>query len=259
MDKRGQRIQQKGSLKHLKRSAPEVKCSWRQSAPRVMTSSEAASSEVVSPEAKWFKILSFKSCFMDRSSSEIGRRLVELCNGHFKRIWRHLGGKIQRALTLYSVRSVQPPSPLLCFVLLLQDKITALKYNHACNNVPSQLEWIWNWSFIGQYLNHARNHWWKIKLQQMILLDVLALTTFKFTSLYKGMNTWRTTRLHNILKAPKLCQIVQHPKVHLEFQFSSSYLRNSKVLRVCIWFVFWTPPIVYQVFKLKHFLCNFVW
>jgi len=22
--------------------------------------------------------------------------------------------------------------------------------SYACNNVPSDLEWIWNWSFIGQ-------------------------------------------------------------------------------------------------------------
>jgi len=43
--KESKEINQKGSLKHLKRSAPEVKCSRRQSAPGVMTSSEAASSE----------------------------------------------------------------------------------------------------------------------------------------------------------------------------------------------------------------------
>jgi hypothetical protein len=40
MNKRELRNQQKGSLKRLKRSAPEVK-----SAPEVMTSSEASSSE----------------------------------------------------------------------------------------------------------------------------------------------------------------------------------------------------------------------
>ena len=62
--------------------------------------------------------------------------------------------------------------------LCYKTRKTALKYNHACNNVPSQLERIWNWSFIGQYLNQARNHWWKIKLQQRLFLDVLALTTF---------------------------------------------------------------------------------
>jgi len=39
-NKRDQRNQQKGSLKHLKRTASEVK-----SAPKVMTSSEASSSE----------------------------------------------------------------------------------------------------------------------------------------------------------------------------------------------------------------------
>ena len=43
------------------------------------------------------------------------------------------------------VRSVQPLSPLLCFCVC--------KYKNnscACNGVPPDLEWIWNWSFIGQ-------------------------------------------------------------------------------------------------------------
>ena len=43
------------------------------------------------------------------------------------------------------VRSVQPLSPLLC-LCLQQDK----NNNYACTSVPSDLEWIWNWSFIGQ-------------------------------------------------------------------------------------------------------------
>jgi len=103
MNKREQRIQQKGSLKHLKRSAPEVKCSWRQSTPGVMTSSEAISSEATFHQKLKFirihRIWSFKSCLLDRNSSYIGRRLVELCNGHFKRIWSHLVAKIKEALT----------------------------------------------------------------------------------------------------------------------------------------------------------------
>jgi len=79
MNKREQRNQQKGSLKHVKRSALEVKCSWRQSAPRVMTSSEAASLEDTFHQKFKFiwihRIWSFKSCFLDRNLSYIGRRL----------------------------------------------------------------------------------------------------------------------------------------------------------------------------------------
>jgi len=79
INKREQRNQHKESLKHLKRSAPEVKCSWRQSAPGVMTSPEAASSEATFHQKLKFvrshRIWSFKSCFMDQSSFNIGRRL----------------------------------------------------------------------------------------------------------------------------------------------------------------------------------------
>ena len=41
-------------------------------------------------------------------------------------------------------------------------------------------------------------------------------------------------------------------KSSLRISYQSSYLRNSRVLRVCIWFVLWTPLIVYQVFNLKQ-------
>jgi len=43
--KREQRNQQKGSLKRLKRTAPEVKVLLKSSAPEVMTSLEASSSK----------------------------------------------------------------------------------------------------------------------------------------------------------------------------------------------------------------------
>ena len=45
-NKREQKNQQKGSLKCLKRTASEVKVLLKSSAPEVMTSSEASSSEV---------------------------------------------------------------------------------------------------------------------------------------------------------------------------------------------------------------------
>jgi len=41
-------------------------------------------------------------------------------------------------------------------------------------------------------------------------------------------------RPDNNLKAPKLCQIVQHPKVHLEFLLKAPILEILKYKRVCI-------------------------
>jgi len=57
-------IKQKGSLKRLKRTAPEVKVLLKSSAPEVMTSSEASSSE-----ASHQKLKITRSC----SSSEDAR------------------------------------------------------------------------------------------------------------------------------------------------------------------------------------------
>jgi hypothetical protein len=91
------------------------------------------------------EIQGFKSCFTDRNSSKDNRILVELCNGHFEGVWRHMFEKGTKALTLYFIRTVQPPSSLLCFVSTLQDKKTAPKYGYACKDVPSQWEWISNW------------------------------------------------------------------------------------------------------------------
>jgi len=56
---------------------------------------------------------------------------------------------------------------------------------------------------------------------------------------------------YNNSQVPNSIDIVLHLK-SLRISYQSSYLRNSRVLRVCIWFVLWTPLIVYQVFKLKQ-------
>ena len=175
--------------------------------------------------------------------------------------WRHLVAKIQRALTnVLCTNCTTTFSTTLFLCPCYKTRITALKYNHACNNVPSQLEWIWNWSFIGQWLNQAKNHWWKIKLQHRLFLDVFDTYNVHISHLY--IKEWRLEEEQDsttILKAPKLCQNCSASKVHLEFQFSSYIFEILKVLRVCIWFALWTPLIVYQVFSLKHFHCNFVW
>jgi len=96
-----------------------------------------------------------------------------------------------------------------------------------------------------------------IKLQTT-LFNVLAISNVSFTALYKGVKTcWldmqkhTKTRLIQQFTSAKLCWYCSASKA-LRISYQSSYLRNSKVLRVCIWFVLWTPLIVYQVFKLKQ-------
>jgi len=62
--------------------------------------------------------------------------------------------------------------------------------------------------------------------------------------------THTKTRLIQQFKVPNSV-IVLHLK-SLRISYRSSFLRNSIVLRVCIWFILWTSLIVYQVFKLKQ-------
>jgi hypothetical protein len=68
----------------------------------------------------------------------------------------------------------------------LQDKKTAPEYGYACEDVPSQWEWISNWFFIGQQPYQAKDHWRKIKLQQR-LFNVMAISQRLFhTSIYRS-------------------------------------------------------------------------
>jgi len=43
--------------------------------------------------------------------------------------------------------------------LYIKTKITVM----FADIVPSLLEWIWNWFFIGQLSNQAKDQWWRIK------------------------------------------------------------------------------------------------
>ena len=189
------RNQGKEALKHLKRSAPEdQKCSWR-----MITSSEADSHQKqvvqkqlhqklklirswLSPQAEDSKINTSKVIYWIRKHC---RRLLDGCNGHFGEDLKALEAYLQKALTLYYVRTVQPPSPLLCFVSTLQDK----KNSSACNDVPLQWEWIWNWSFIGQLPYQAKDHWWLIKASNDSILMCWQFHNVSFTHLYKGVKT----------------------------------------------------------------------
>jgi len=71
-----------------------------------------------------------------------------------------------------------------------------------------------------------------------LFLDVLAIHNVHLTPLYKGVKTWRITRLNNNLRAPKLCQNCSASKSSLRISFQSSYLRNFRVWKslylICI-------------------------
>ena len=91
-----------------------------------------------------------------------------------------------------SVRTVQPPSSLLwlCFgCALQQDKDNS----SACRNVPSYKEWIWNWSFIGQYPYQAKDHWWSTSFKRLFYACWL-FSNVSFTPLYKGVKVFKLNR-----------------------------------------------------------------
>jgi len=156
---------------------------------------------------------------------------------------------LSRALTKYNCTKCTTTTSTTQFLSLLQDK----NNSSACNDVPIDLEWIWNWSFVGQQPYQAKDHWWLIKASNDSYLDALAIQNVSFTPLYKGVKTWRiATDLQQFKTAKPLLKLFCI-KSSLRISYKSSYLRNSRVLRVCIWFVLWTPLIVYQVFNVKHF------
>ena len=103
--------------------------------------------------------------------------------------------------------------------------------NSACNNVPSYMECIWNWFFIGQQPYQTMNHWWLIKASNDSFWMCWQFTTF-ISHLY--IKEWRLEerrRLNNNLKAPKLYQNCSASKSSLKISFQNSYLRNSRVLK----------------------------
>ena len=125
------------------------KCSWRQSTPEVMTSSETSSSEAEDHHKLKFirrcKLKAWKAIqwihYRLSIAKEWKSEATTILKGFegigclfFEKRWQST-----------IVRSVQPLSPLLC-LCLQQDK----NNSYACTSVPSDLEWIWNWSFVGQ-------------------------------------------------------------------------------------------------------------
>jgi len=118
-----------------------------------------------------------------------------------------------RALTKYNCTKGTTTTSTTQFLSLIQDK----NNSSTCNDVPTDLEWIWYWSFIGQQPYPAKDHWWLIKASNDSYFDVLAIHIVSFTPLYKGVKTWRIVRDTQQFKRAKLCWNCSTSKVHLEF------------------------------------------
>jgi len=117
------------------------------------------------------------------------------------------------------VRSVQPQSPLLCFVFATrQEKQLCL---HQCSSrLGINLKLILHRTIT---ISGKRSLVILIKLQTTIF-DVLAISNISFTPLYKGvktccldMQTHIYTRLIQQFTSVKLCWNCSASKVHLEF------------------------------------------
>jgi len=119
-----------------KLEASEEKCIWSISAPEVMTSSEASSSEARSPEAEVhqeMRDLKLQRLFIGFYLVQHCRRLKECSNGSCERIWKHWMLVLTRALTKDNCTNCTTTSSTTLFVSLQQDK----NNSYACNNVPS--------------------------------------------------------------------------------------------------------------------------
>jgi hypothetical protein len=153
---------------------------------------------------------------MDWNSSKDGSRLVELCNGHFKSIWRHLLAKGTRALTLYYVRTVQPPSPLLYFVSLLQDKITALNIQPSLQKCSLSTGMDLKLILHMEITKLGKESLVKDQASTKTLFGCAGTYNVHFTPLYIGVNTWRTyTTIQDsttIWKCQNSVEIIPHPK-----------------------------------------------
>ena len=129
-NKREQRNQQKGSLKHLK-----YKCSWSDDVIRSKFV-RSISSEATSPEAEVHQEM--RDLKLQRLSNGFNLvqhciRLKECYNGLCERIWKHWMLVLSRALTKDNCMNCTTTSSTTMFVSLQQDK----NNSSACRNVPS--------------------------------------------------------------------------------------------------------------------------
>jgi len=104
-----------------------------------------------------------------------------------------------RAMTMYNCTKCTTTISTTQYLSLLQDKNNSC----ACSNIPTDLKWIWNWTFIGQQPYQEKDHWWLIKASNDSYFDALAIHNVSFTPLYKGVKTWRIVRDSQQFKSAK--------------------------------------------------------
>jgi hypothetical protein len=125
---------------------------------------------------------------MDLISSKHCRRPKEWSNDYFERIWRHWMLVLWTALTKYNCTKCTTTTSTTLFLSLLQDK----KKSYVFIDVPSYLEWIRNWSFIGQQPYQAKDHLWFIKASNDSILMCWQFT-MSLSHLY--IKEWRLREL----------------------------------------------------------------
>jgi len=145
----------------MKLKAPEDKCSWRLALLKTGCSwSDDVIRSYISPEAQIhlnLQNLKPQELFLESIFISYWQKTSGIMQRSFQKDLKSFGCKDTKSVDKCTLYELYNHYSVLC--LYYKTRITALKYNHACNNFPSQLEWIKNWSFIEQYLNQARNHW----------------------------------------------------------------------------------------------------
>jgi len=152
------------------------------------------------------------------------------------------------------VRSVQPLSPLLWFVSAIgQEQQLCL---HQCSSRLGMGLKLILLRTITKSGKRSLMIWSSFKRLFLVCWQFITSLSHLYIKEWRLRELWETQQQFTSAKTLlKLFCI----KSSLRISYQSSYLRNSRVLRVCIWFTLWTPLIVYQVFKLKQIFCNSVW
>jgi len=153
-------------LRKRKLKASEEKCSWRLALLKIGCSwsddviRSCLIRSYISPEAQVHQNpqnLKLQELFLGSKFILHWQKTSGIMQRSFQKDLKSFGCKDTKSVDKCTLYELYNHYSVLC--LYYKTRITALKYNHACNNFPSQLEWIKNWSFIEQYLNQARNHW----------------------------------------------------------------------------------------------------
>jgi len=134
---------------------------------------------------------------------------------------QRLISKDLKLLEAYLVKRVEKGQLYELYNLCLHYSALSLQQDknniHACTSAPPDLEWVWNWPFIGQQPNQAKDHWWFDQVSNNAFLMCWQSTT-SLSHLY--IKEWKLREWQdsdNNLQVPNLCWNCFTSKVHLEF------------------------------------------